>query len=152
MTKKKINTLGVDETLDLGKKIGARLQGGEVIVLASDLGGGKTTLAKGLVEGMGSNDLVSSPTFTISNIYETPKVQIHHYDFYRLDHPGIMAEDLKEVLSSPNNVIIIEWAQTIKDILPVDIVEISITVSGDYERLFSIYYTDKLFYLMEDIK
>jgi tRNA threonylcarbamoyladenosine biosynthesis protein TsaE len=106
-----------DDTGRLGALLGSQLKGGEVIELRSDLGGGKTTFAQGLVKGAGSSDRVSSPTFTLSRIYKTKNFDIHHFDFYRLNDPGILADQLAEVLAGPN-VVVVEWADIVKDVLP----------------------------------
>ena len=104
------------DTEKLGELLGSHLTGGEVIELRSDLGGGKTTFVRGLARGAGSKDRVSSPTFTLSRIYNAKKFQIHHFDFYRLNDPGILADQLAEALSQ-NNVVIVEWADIVKKVL-----------------------------------
>lgn len=116
----KITTSSFDETMLLGEKLGLLLNGGEIIELSSDLGGGKTTLTKGIARGLGSNDLVSSPTFTISNVYSGSSLTIHHYDFYRLGELGLMSEELQETLNDPEAVSIIEWAGEAHKLLPTD--------------------------------
>src|ERR1700722_299415 len=101
MIRPKSKLLHVDSlkaTLVLGRTLGQNLKGGEAIELSSDLGGGKTALVKGLANGAGSQDLVSSPSFTICNQYNTPKFVIYHFDFYRLSDPGIIARELSEVI------------------------------------------------------
>src|SRR4051812_18557733 len=87
------------DTERLGELLGSRLDGSEVIELRSDLGGGKTTFVRGLIRGTGSKDHVVSPTFTLSRIYQTKDFQIHHFDFYRLNDPGILADQLAESIS-----------------------------------------------------
>lgn len=99
-------------------KIGRRLRGGEVIELVSDLGGGKTTFVRGLAKGMGSNDTVRSPSFTLSNQYGADKLTLHHFDFYRLEEPGIMKRELAEVLEDPHAVVAVEWAGEATKVLP----------------------------------
>jgi tRNA threonylcarbamoyladenosine biosynthesis protein TsaE len=105
------------DTEQLGELLGSRLAGGEVIELRSDLGGGKTTFARGLVKGAGSRDRVSSPTFTLSRLYKAKGFDIWHFDFYRLDQPGILADQLAEALSG-NSVVVVEWAGIVNDVLP----------------------------------
>src|SRR6185312_5854101 len=83
-------SISSDNTSDVAMKIGRKLQGGEVIELISDLGGGKTTFVRGLAKGMGSQDTVRSPSFTLSNEYRSGKLTLYHFDFYRLEDPGIM--------------------------------------------------------------
>jgi len=118
MSKWCIKTQDPDQTEQLGVAIGGLLKGGEVIELVSDLGGGKTTLTKGFAKGIGSTDLVSSPTFTISNVYKGTKLTLHHYDFYRLGEMGLMSEELAETLEDPEVVSVIEWAEEAHDMLP----------------------------------
>lgn len=108
------------ETQRLGERIGSTLMGGEIFELVSDVGGGKTTLTKAIVSGAGSTDLVHSPTFTVSNVYTANDLEIHHYDFYRIDQLGLMSEELEEVLENPKAVVIIEWAGEAHELLPDD--------------------------------
>ena len=113
-------TTSAGESEALGRKIGKSLKGGEVIELVSDVGGGKTTITKGIVNAMGSEDMVHSPTFTVSNVYSAPELTIHHYDFYRLGEIGLMGEELQEVLDDNNNVVLVEWAGSAHDLFPVE--------------------------------
>jgi len=80
----RITSESPEATEQLAEAIGRRLTGGEVIELVSDLGGGKTTFVRGLARGLGSADVVSSPTFTVSKVYKADKLELHHFDFYRL--------------------------------------------------------------------
>lgn len=107
---------------------------------------------RGLARGAGSTDVVASPTFTISKVYQAPKFQIYHFDFYRLDDPGLMAAELEEALADPKIVTVIEWAEVVGHVLPVDRlrVEIGQTPSGERELEFSA--PAKLNYLLKDIK
>ena len=89
----KLNSL--EDMLAFGQKIATRLQGGEVLELVGDVGAGKTTFTKGLALGLGVQGTVQSPTFTISREYETSSaIRLVHYDFYRLQEAGIMADEL----------------------------------------------------------
>ncbi|MBP9852489.1 MAG: tRNA threonylcarbamoyladenosine biosynthesis protein TsaE [Patescibacteria group bacterium] len=106
------------DTEKLGEQIGSKLRGGEILELSSDVGGGKTTFTRGLARGAGSQDRVSSPTFTVSKEYDTPNVKIFHYDFYRLDDAGIMRLELAESMSDPHAVIVIEWSDIVGGVLP----------------------------------
>ena len=112
----------------LGKALGATLRGNEVIELIGDLGTGKTLLVRGIAEGIQSNDIVQSPSFTISRVYKGTDMEIQHYDFYRLgDNPGILKAELAESLSDPRVAVITEWANSVEDVLPEDRLVISIT-------------------------
>lgn len=104
--------------LDYGKKFGAGLKAPLVLELLGDVGAGKTTFVRGLAKGLGVAEEVTSPSFTISKEYQGKSARLVHYDFYRLADPGIMAEDLAESISDPNTITVIEWGNTIQDVLP----------------------------------
>ena len=118
----------------LGKALGATLRGNEVIELIGDLGTGKTLLVRGIAEGIQSNDIVQSPSFTISRVYKGTDMEIQHYDFYRLgDNPGILKAELAESLSDPRVAVITEWANSVEDLLPEDRLVISIAYQPSEE-------------------
>jgi tRNA threonylcarbamoyladenosine biosynthesis protein TsaE len=120
-----------------------------VIELVSDLGGGKTTFVKGLVRGSGSTDHVSSPTLTISNIYMTKKLEIHHFDFYRLYEAGLIEHEIVDLINDPKVVIIVEWSDVVKHVLPSERIMVHIKNEGQEKRQLEIKYPDKLAYVME---
>lgn len=104
-----------------GERLGRALKGGECIELIGDIGSGKTTLTKGIAAGLGIEDTVQSPTFTINRTYDAPNgLRLSHYDFYRLSDPGIMSDELAESLSEPDTVIVIEWGDIVGSVLPED--------------------------------
>lgn len=118
-----------------GEKLGSVLVGGEIIELIGDVGAGKTTFTKGIAHGMGVDEDVQSPSFTISRVYDTPSnLHLSHYDFYRLHDAGIMADELHETLHDPDTVTIIEWAEIVAGVLPVDRLSVHITSPGETER------------------
>lgn len=121
------------------------------MILVSDLGGGKTALIKSIVKGAGSEDDVTSPSFTISNQYSAGSLKLHHYDFYRLDEPGIMRSELAEILADPEAVVMIEWGDVIEDVLPTDTVKIVIQVIDQNSRKFRISAPEKFSYLTESL-
>ena len=109
--------------LDYGKKLAEKLDSGRdfaaVIEMIGDVGTGKTTLTRGLAEGLGVKEPVTSPSFTISKAYALPDGgRLVHYDFYRLPEPGIMIEDLEENLKEPRNIVVVEWGGSVVDLLP----------------------------------
>jgi tRNA threonylcarbamoyladenosine biosynthesis protein TsaE len=130
--------------------MGTKLRGGEIIELIGDLGAGKTAFVRGLARGMGSSDAVSSPSFTISNRYGSEKLVMHHFDFHRLDDPGIIKRELAEMLEDPRAVTVVEWGAAVEDVMPRDRVAIRITAIGDESRRFEFSYPDKLSYLMPE--
>src|SRR5580658_6146792 len=97
-------------TLDFAAQIGQNLKGGELIAIASDLGGGKTTFVRGLTKGAGSTEHVTSPSFTIRNDYSAKNLDIAHFDFYRINDPGILRDMLEEVIDDSSVSIVIVWA------------------------------------------
>jgi len=110
------------------------LKGGEVIELVSDLGGGKTTFVRGLVRGLGSEDKVASPTFTISKLYKKDKLEVHHFDFYRLQEAGIVADELAEIAGDPLTVTVIEWGGAVQHVLPEERMTVTIALNPDGTR------------------
>ncbi len=130
-------TNSVEETFELGLKFAQTLKGGEVIEFIGDLGAGKTSFMRGLAEGLKSEDSVSSPTFTLSNIYTgRDGLSIHHFDFYRLSEPGLVQEQLKEAVEDPEAIVCVEWAETIRGVLPEDRITIEITTLDEDSREF----------------
>ena len=89
------------------------------IVLTGDVGAGKTTFTRALATTLGVTEPVTSPSFTISKRYALPTGgELIHYDFYRLDDPGLMAEDLAEAIQAPGSLTVIEWGQDILNLVP----------------------------------
>lgn len=129
-----IQSTSTKATEDIGEAIGRRLNGGEVIELVSDLGGGKTQLVRGLARGIGSRDAVQSPSFTISRIYKGKGLEIHHFDFHRLDDPGLMKHELADVIGEKTIVVAVEWADRVSDVLPADRLIIRLAAIDENER------------------
>ena len=123
----KMVSLSEKDQISLGEQIGALLKGGEFIELNGDIGSGKTTFVKGLAKGLEILDEVQSPSFTISRFYEGGRgIYLHHYDFYRLDDPGIMRNDLNEAASESDSVVAVEWSGVVEGFLPVKRIKIEI--------------------------
>lgn len=109
------------------------------IELVGDVGAGKTTFTKGLARGLEIAEEITSPTFTISKVYENSRGQkLVHYDFYRLENPGIMVEDLFESLQDPQTVTVIEWADTVSEILPANHLRLEILINDDGSRTLNL--------------
>lgn len=135
-------------TENFGRQIGERLEGGEVIELVGDVGSGKTTFVRGIANGAGSRDHVSSPTFVIRKVYSSPKVIIHHFDFYRLSEPELIKHELADALSGTNDVVVIEWSDIIADVLPDKLVRIDFENQGEQRKL-KVTAPESLQYLLE---
>jgi tRNA threonylcarbamoyladenosine biosynthesis protein TsaE len=125
------------ETFDLGKQIGQQLAGGEIILLNGPLGAGKTMLVKGIAHALGlDEEEVTSPSFTLVNLHPG-RLLLYHIDLYRLDEGSSAAHavDLDEILRDEHAVVIIEWAERMKDYpLPESLARISISGDGDEPR------------------
>jgi len=123
-----------------GEKIAEGLVFPTTIELIGDIGVGKTTLVKGLAKGLGVSAEITSPSFTISKIYrsQTQPITLAHFDFYRLNDPGIMQEELNESIEQANTITVIEWATTVKNILPENHTKIFIHYNDDNTRTVEI--------------
>ena len=123
------------ETHALAKKIGAALRPGTCVAFFGGLGAGKTTFTRGLAEGLGLPDLVSSPTFALVNEYHAPGcVSVYHFDMYRVTSPEALETTGFWDYPLEDSVFVIEWAENIEDDLPEPLVKITITGSGDRPR------------------
>lgn len=113
-----IETFSPEETFQLGKRLGEHAQPGEVYTLVGDLGVGKTVLTQGIAKGLGIEDAVSSPTFTIVQIYEEGRMPFYHFDVYRIGDVEEMEEIGYEDYFYGQGLTMIEWANLIQEILP----------------------------------
>jgi tRNA threonylcarbamoyladenosine biosynthesis protein TsaE len=130
-----IETMSEYDTRQLGERIGELLRGGEIIELVGDVGAGKTAFVKGLALGLQVDEDIQSPSFTINRTYETPShLRLVHYDFYRLEEAGILADELRDVLYDSQTIVVIEWADIITDVLPEDRLTIHISSLADNSR------------------
>lgn len=106
-----------------------------IIELVGDVGAGKTTFTRGLARGLKIKEPITSPSFTISKAYSLPNGgHLVHYDFYRLPDPGLMLDDLRENLENPENIVIIEWGESVANILPKNRTKIEIKYNDDNSR------------------
>ena len=107
-----------EETYELGMKLGKEAGPGQVYTLNGDLGAGKTVFAKGFAKGLGIDDTVSSPTFTILQVYESGRYPLYHFDVYRIADSSEMDEIGFDEYVYSEGISLIEWAEYIEDILP----------------------------------
>ncbi len=122
-------------TLRLGRRLGKKLKGGDVVTLDGDLGAGKTVFCKGIALGLGITDTVVSPTFTIHQQYKG-RLTLNHFDMYRLDEGG--AEEFTELLYDKSAVAVIEWSENVKNILPEKVIKVRIINNGGNNRIVEI--------------
>ncbi len=128
----KIETQSPQETRELGKRLGQFAQPGQIYCLQGELGAGKTALAQGFALGLGIFDLVNSPTFTILQVYEGGRLPFYHFDVYRIEEPEEMEEIGAEEYFRGDGVCLIEWADRIREMIPIDAVWIR--MERDAER------------------
>lgn len=127
----------VAQTERIAADLAKRLRGGECIALEGDLGAGKTQFVRGIVRGLGGEGrAVSSPTYVLLNVYDTPRMRVFHLDAYRVsgaeDFEGIGFEELLE----QGGVVVVEWASRVKTLLPADCTHVRIeTVSPTSRRI-----------------
>ena len=122
--------------MELGRQIARELPRRAVMLLIGNLGAGKTTLAKGIVEGLGvaKTEEVSSPTFTLIHEYgpaEYGAARVYHIDLYRLDTPAQVATLGLEEIFDREAVVLIEWGERFPNLMPVDRIEIRLRADGD---------------------
>lgn len=125
---KKIFIKNAEEMVEFGEKFGKKISGGEILELIGDVGAGKTTFVKGLARGIKIDENIQSPSFTILQNYVAPSgIQLCHYDFYRLKNPGIIKNEIAENLTDKNCVIVVEWAESVRKILPANRIQMKIS-------------------------
>ena len=128
-------TTSEDETIALGERLAGEFPPGTTVLLIGNLGAGKTTLAKGIVKGLGAAppEEVSSPTFTLIHEYGEPPV-VYHIDLYRLDDAAAVATLGLDELFESRAVVLIEWGERFPELMPERRMEIRLTSGDDDER------------------
>jgi len=129
-----IETRSAEETYQLGIEIGQKAKKGQVYTLVGDLGVGKTVFTQGLAKGLEIEEPISSPTFTIVQVYDEGRLPFYHFDVYRIGDISEMDEIGFEDYVYGEGVSLIEWANLIEEILPEE--RISITIEKDLEKGF----------------
>ena len=125
-------------TFKIASEFASRLESGAVIALVGELGAGKTVFARGLCHGLGFDEIVSSPSFTLVNIYEG-RLKINHVDLYRIENTDEISDLDPDELFYPAGVTIIEWAEKIKNLLPEKKWIICIEILGRDKRKIEIF-------------
>lgn len=115
-----------EETRKIGQQLGESAKPGQIFCLNGDLGVGKTVFTKGFALGLGITEHITSPTFTIINVYEG-RLNFYHFDVYRIDDPDELYELGYEEYFFGDGVCLIEWAELVSELLPDDVININIT-------------------------
>ena len=127
-----IETRSPEETFALGEKLGREAKPGQIYTLNGDLGTGKTVFTQGFASGLGITEPVNSPTFTILQVYEEGRMPFYHFDVYRIGDVEEMDEIGYEDCFYGEGVCLIEWAELIEEILPENV--IVVTIEKDLEQ------------------
>ena len=136
-----IESYSAKETYAIGRKLGKEAQKGDILALNGELGVGKTIFAKGVADGLGIEEHVASPTFTILQIYGSGRLPFYHFDVYRITDIAEMDEIGYEEYFYGDGVTLIEWSDIVQDLLPLNIKQITISKipnKGDDYRLIII--------------
>lgn len=127
-------TFSPEETFEFGKELGKQAEAGTVICLDGELGVGKTVFTQGFAAGLGIEEPVNSPTFTILQIYEEGRLPLYHFDVYRIEEPEEMDEIGYEDYFYGDGVCLIEWASMISELIPETAIQV--TIKKDLEHGF----------------
>ncbi len=131
-------THNAEETIEFAKEIGSRLKKGDIVAYTGGLGAGKTTFTRGLAMGLGMDDNVTSPTFSLVNEYHSRDISLYHFDMYRI----MGADDLETTgfydYSTDDSVFAIEWSENISEELPDNAVIINIERIDDNTRRITV--------------
>ena len=128
-------TNSAEETFALGKKLGETAKPGQVFTLIGDLGVGKTVFTQGVAKGLEITEPISSPTFTIVQVYEEGRLPFYHFDVYRIGDVEEMDEIGYEDYFYGEGICFVEWANLIEEIIPSD--RIQITIKKNPEKGYS---------------
>lgn len=129
-----IDSYKEEDTFEIGRELGEKAKPGQVICLFGDLGAGKTVFTKGFAKGLGIDDHINSPTFTILQVYDEGRIPLYHFDVYRIADVEEMYEIGYEDYFYGNGVCLIEWANIIEEILPTE--RITIHIEKDLDKGF----------------
>jgi len=121
-----------EDTVQYGTRIGKSLNGGEVLILTGELGSGKTAFTKGIAAAIGIDEVVTSPSFAIMNVY-WGRLNLYHFDFYRINDAGEMEQLLEDYIYREDGVVVIEWGERAEELLDLYI-HIHISIEGNLRR------------------
>ncbi len=130
-----------EETFDVGYELGKKAKKGDIFGLIGDLGTGKTILAKGIAKGLGIDEEITSPTFTLLEVYEAA-IPLYHFDLYRISDDSELENLFFEEYWYDDGVSVIEWAERAMKRLPNDIFIIKLEYTGKNRRKITIEHPD----------
>ena len=127
-----------EATYEIGKGLGEKAAPGSIFALAGDLGAGKTVFAKGFAEGVGVKETVTSPTFTIMQLYESGRIPLAHFDVYRIEDPDELDEIGFDEYIGGDGVTLIEWHERAEDLIPETALEVLLSPQEDGSRIITL--------------
>lgn len=135
-----IITRSADQTESAGEAFASQVKSGDIICLYGELGAGKTTFVRGFVRGLGFEDRVMSPTFTIIRTYHKNgdrELRCYHIDLYRIEDgkSNVQSLGIEDIFADKNAIVLIEWPERMKELLPEKRWDVIFNVTGDSERL-----------------
>ena len=123
-----------EETRNLGARLAEELRAGDVILLEGPLGAGKSEMARGIARGLGVAETVTSPSFTILNVYTSGRLPLYHFDWYRLESEEELYELGMDEYLKGDGVALVEWPGRCPDVLPADFLMMEILPDGETRR------------------
>lgn len=129
-----MTTHSPEETRAFGAALAQRLERGDVLLLLGDLGAGKSELTRGIAQGLGIRTTVTSPSFTILNVYEEGRVPLYHFDWYRLESSEELYEMGMDEYLGGDGVAVVEWPSQCPDAIPACYLEVCIQPVSEQER------------------
>lgn len=139
--KREITALSVEETINIAADLGRNAVRGDIFTISGELGAGKTVFARGIAAGMGIDDDITSPTFSLMEVHEG-RVPLYHFDLYRLESPSELDELGFEEYWEGDGVSVIEWPERAAGRLPSGMTAIVIEYTGTASRRITIEYPD----------
>ena len=127
-------TNSASETRELGVRLAEQLKAGDVILMDGELGAGKSELARGVAKGLGVQETVTSPSFTILNVYESGRVPLYHFDWYRLESAEELYELGMDEYLGGDGIALVEWPERCPDAVPEECLVIRIKAEGENTR------------------
>ena len=127
-------TNSAEETRALGEQLAERLSAGDVVTLEGELGAGQSELARGIARGLGVTETVTSPSFTILNVYESGRVPLYHFDWYRLESEAELYELGMDEYLGGDGIAVVEWAERCPDAVPENAIRIPLEATGPESR------------------
>ena len=134
-------TQSAEETKDFGRKTAADIKRGQTLALTGDLGSGKTTFVQGFAEGLGHIGRIISPTFILMRKYDLPDGDFYHVDLYRFEdnvEKEVENIGLRDIWGNKDNIVVIEWAEKIKNLLPENTKWLKFEMVGENERKITV--------------